>query len=329
MQEKALYFGRLPIDRYGKPMNELMVDYINHQNNRSFKVSDITFLDPVVNVNGTVSTGIQFTETSGLPTTEVGIIEYTREKIQVAIPNGQITVHSTWHDAEGVRSAIHEQYGLYLDSGTYTLVPDPTGEDTDPPIDGNGGDGGAGGDLPDGDQGVPATSTTWYTLTYLNTHLLFEGSIRVRVEPSIELLGTTISRLLDIRSYYTNVEVGKYPTELYMSEFQWVEGPQAPWLFEMTPDNVPYQRIADRLQEVTGDSWVDSPEVVPFNTRGMSIMYNGLVTDVGQDITYPYILVLQLSDAFCDNLTGVITVYYRNDYPQKPGLWGKPNQSPV
>lgn len=337
MQQSELYFGRLPIDRYGKPMNELLVDYINHQNNRSFKVSDLTFLTPIQNVNGTVSTGITFSDTSGLPTEEVVYLEYTREKIQDIIPNGQITVHSVDHEPASVRLAIQEQYGLYLDMDAISLVadpvepePDPGTEDPDLPIDDGSGTDSGDGSVIDGDEGVPPTSTTWYTLTYLNTHLLFEGAIRVRVEPSIQLLGTTISRLLDIRSYYTDVEAGKYPTELYMNDFQWMEGPQATWLFKMDPEDIPYAMVAQRLSEVTGDPWVNSIASLPFNVYGITVLYNGLVTtEYPGDIKYPYICVFKLSDEFCDNLTGVITVYYRNDQPQKPGLWGKPNSSPV
>lgn len=337
MQQSELYFGRLPIDRYGKPMNELLVDFINHQNNRSFKVSDLTFLTPIQNDNGTVSTGITFSDTSGLPTEGVAYLEYTREKINDIIPNGQITVHSVANDVEAVRLAIYEQYGLYLDTGSCTLVADPIEEpvnpdveDPDLPIDDSGGVDNGDGDLIDGDEGIPPTSTSWYTLTYLDTHLLFEGSIRVRVEPSIQLLGTTISRLLDIQSYYTDVEAGKYPTELYMNDFQWMEGPQATWLFKMDPEDIPYAMVAQRLSELTGDPWVTSITPLPFNVYGITVLYNGLVsTEYPGDIQYPYICVFKLSDEFCDNLTGVITVFYRNDQPQKPGLWGKPNSFPV
>lgn len=313
------YFGRLPVNRYGLPMKQILVRYINHQNNRDIPDPYFWFgLPEPTGTAGLVKLPIKFTTESGWETNEEQYLEYTRQSIATAIPTGQLTIHLPVDDVDvdTLTQACFNQYGLFLDAGFYEFVEtDSDGAVIDPPV------------TPDG-------SDRWFKLVIDPTHLLLEGEVKVRVVASIVGLGTTISRLVDIRTYYTNVEAGKFPTELYTKSLNLnVESEYGYMLYRLGEGTFPEEScLATMLKELTGDEWVNNMFLnKPFNIAHFTVVYNGLSSDEypAVDPSYPYILVLQLSDTFCSNLEGFLQIGYRNDRKQFPGYVGGLTIRPV
>lgn len=335
--------GFLPMDAYGKSMKLLLVDFINHQNNRSIDPSNIQFDIPTYSeVSGTISVPVRFSSGTGWDTSDVSYMEYQRQPIADTVPNGQFTIHMETLSDENILSAIFEQYGFFIDPDTFFLEEvvsgDSSGDSDSGTIDPEGDDGTTGdidGDPIDGEpipegsvtstEENPITTDVYYKLTFLDNHLLFEGSVDIRIVSSIDALGTTISRLLDIRQYYTDVEAGRYPFSMYIKTFKLgFEKDEGNLLHLMKPDTINLEDLAVMLSNVTGDTWVDSDTPCNFNVHDASFIYNGLrragTPDV--DISYPFTLVIELSNEFCDNLSGQIVFNYRHDYRSHPGYVG-------
>lgn len=310
------YFGRLPINRYGLPMYDILVDYINHQNNRNFPTTFLAFSEPTpIGEDGLVTVEVSFTSESGWSLADPGTLEYKRQFISDAVPNRLLTIHTTEVNETAVIAALLDQYGLFLDAGTYRLVEtDESGEVLVDP-------------LPE----FEVNDDRWFSLIMENTHLLLEGSVPIRRVASISLLGTTISRLLDIRQFYTDVSSGRFPTEMYVSNLCMISGSRlGQWLYYVKEDNLMSDHVLETLKELTGDEWVLSEDPHDFNLYGFQVVYNGLSSDEYKttDPNYPYVLVISLSE-LCTNLQGVIAIGYRNDRKQHPGYIGGRDIRPV
>lgn len=306
------YFGRLPIDRYGLSMDTLLVDYINHQNNRKLDVRDIVFTTPVpTGTDGMVTVGVNFAAPTGWENSN-GSLTYKRQLIADAVPNAQFTVHTEQVDEETVLDAVYKQYGFYLDEDTYLCEECDEAGVPLPPID------------PDNPPVIDLDDDRWFMLTLTNDHLLLEGSILIRRVRSIALLGTTISRLLDIRQYYTDITSKRFPVELYLKNFNLSTGSVlGQSLYYVSNTNPELDAIMQTLKELTHDEWMVQETHLDYNLVGCQILYNGLSSTeyTTTDDRYPYVLVIQLSE-FCDNLQGVISINYRNDRKQYPGFVG-------
>lgn len=315
MSSNRHYFGQLPITRYNTPMHHILVSYINHQNNRNFSNTHLTFLEPTsIGEQGLVEVSVVFTPESGLSSTSPGKLTYKRQEIKEAVPNGMFIIHTVDVTAESIKQALLEHYGFFLDEGTYTVIEtDSAGIETTPPDD------------------IELSEDRWFLLRLNNTHLLFEGEVMIRRVASIALLGTTISRLLDLREYYQDVSAGVFPVELYTANFSMVLGTElGRWLYYINDTNHFPDHVASALSKTTGDPWVVNETPSPFNIAGYQIVYNGLNNDQYQstDANYPYVLVIRLSE-MCTNLQGCITLGYRNDKKHHPGYVGGRDIRPV
>lgn len=341
MSDAHPYFGELPIDRYGKPMAALLLDYLNHQNNRLFTLSQVQFGQPIaMGGDGLVSTPVQFSEDTAFDQEAVSYLSYHRPAVRDVIPNGQFTIHLDEVSEAAILDALYEQYNFWLDEGTFLITPtDPEGNvlpppEPDEPDEGDETEAGGDGEVEDEQDPPeePPFEDQWYRLDLLPNHLLLEGYIPVRIVSSIAALGTTIGRLIDLRQYYQDVEAQRYPVELYTKQLTMVTGnEQGMVLYHITNDNPMGPELAGILQELTGDPWVCQEDPAPFNVFGYVLNYNGLrsTTYSMTDPLYPYVIAIALVNLFCTNLTGVLTIGYRNDYKQKPGWMAGRRVNPV
>jgi len=280
-------------------MKDILVDYINHYNNRNLTSDTLLFGDPSeVDEFGMIKVGLSFSTITGWQTNENAYLTYKRQDIQSAVPDSVFVVHSNDYTLNGVITAIFNQYGFYLDEGHYQIVETDASGTVLVVID-------------------ETAEERYFKIEINDTHLLLEGEILVHVVPSIELLDTSISRLIDIRSYYATVNEGPYPTELYTKPFVFnAELDEGSVLFNVDTTDLKLDVIATVLSRVSRDDWVVSDTPSAFNLKNASLIYNGLVSDdyPGTDVEYPYVLVIELSSEYCSNLIGSLIInYYNND----------------
>lgn len=342
------YFSHLPIHRFSKPMDKVLIDYVNYQNNKAIDYSFLKFSTPfAVGTHGEVGVTVSFSSDTGWQDGN-GMLTYRRIHIGQLTREGMFIIHTKDDTHESIKEALFEQYGLYLDKDTYTLTTtSDDGEDDpeNPEGDGNGtiedDDSGADPDyIPDsGDEGdvdgsegdaeseeVPVkTGTTWFELEFSNEHLLLEGRCLIKVVPSLSLLDVNISTRLKLREYYSTND-GKVPVELFANQYNFHVGTDyGSGLYHLKVDQETLPDIVtETLRSITGDEWVNTDAKAPFNLHGASVVYNGLRSDRYNttDKAYRYVLVLELSDEFCDNLKGSIVLGYQNDHRQFPGYVG-------
>ena len=122
MSNNKPYFGPKPANVYGRPMKEILLDFINHQNNRDIDPSYLIFGKPTkVGDKGEVVVGVEFSTSSGWESGD-GMLRYQREHIRNLTREGKFIIHSEDLTEEGIRTALFEQYGIYLDDDTFSIT---------------------------------------------------------------------------------------------------------------------------------------------------------------------------------------------------------------
>lgn len=175
-------------------------------------------------------------------------------------------------------------------------------------------------DEPVDEEVLPDLSSRYFKLTMLNEHLLLQGSIIIRCMPTLFFDSASIGQLLDIRRYFSSKGCERFPIEQYLNT-KVVKGTDEDGylLFNTDIDNIDYSVISRVLTYNTYDDWVVENKISPFNVNGIELLYNGLASTEypSPDRTYPYVMVLELSDEYCLNLKGKIVIAYRNEYKRK------------
>ena len=293
------------LGRFNKPSKELMVDVINQTNNRKFTSNQLMFGEPVLmSDDGKSQVVVTFaTETGWEATNEK--LTYFRSEFSKMKGCERLSIHSDYDDVQGLLDDLFDQYGVLIEAEYIDLARE--GE-------------------------VDEDGTVDYLVTFKN-HLIFFGSFYLQVRPSLELLGTTIGQLMDLREYYNNGERDKPFIELYcprgelLLDSRSVPDPVSLAALEMELYSVLENtlivggRMADIFDILTGDDWVCVDSPVPFNLYNAVVLYNGLRSSEHQTRSpkYPYSLVIELSDHYCSNLKGIITVGYMYNVPGRTG----------
>lgn len=300
---------KVVIDRYGKPSKELMVDYINAWNRSHLQPEQLRFTElEALDTTGKTRVMVEFAEHTGWSrdSTPLTYYRFHASSITAGLP---LTVHCKELDEDSIYSAIYDQYGVLFERDVTTLIQREGGAG---PLD--------------------------YTVVIHDDHLIFYGSIDVNVRQSIELLGTTIDSLMDLRTFYAYGTLKKPPVEMYATrgEFLWTDVPyDVQRRYELDLRMVDEHTVFDKntplvkiMSILTGDPWVCTPDEVPFNLYSAEFVYNGRVSNQWpiSDSKYNYTLVLELSN-FCANLSGMIRIAYR--YAENRPLTNRINSASV
>lgn len=298
---------RKPIlSRFSKPGKELLIDSINYTNNRGLTSKQVDFGVPVlISPDGTTRIQVLFKDTTGWSPLEEELT-YIRSRFSDIPGCSKLSIHSDYTDEIGIYDDVFEQYGLKLEPEYVTLTK-----------------------VDEGEYGVVN-----YLLTFVS-HPIFIGEVSLQVRPSLELLGTSIGQLMDLREYYLSGTMNKPPVDLYC--------PNGEMLLDSTvvPDNTqratyelalfsiltdspvqPGTPLVDILSSLTGDDWISElGDPAPFNLNGATVLYNGLRTDEYQveSPAFAYVMVIELSDS-CSNLQGLITIGYQYSSPYGAGM---------
>lgn len=326
------------LTRFSKASKPLLVDYINKLNNRAYTPEQFVFGTPtLLNDSGLSQVEIGFAASTGWDTAR-RTLTYNRVDLNLPLGEKPIVVHTEDDSPAGVLRAIYQQYGLLIEaehvemelvtSSFYDHVRHP-----DLP----------GFDIADLQLGIPEIPEAPHIPEYLNnknyrmvfkpTHLIFFGELQVLTRRSLDLLGTTIDSLMDLRDFYKDGNFDKPPVDLYLPSGELL----------LTDDLVPYvdrrhyesqlhivmpdSQIAvgsilpKVLRKLTGDPWTATPEHnVDFNLFGAKVLHNGFVSKNFhcKDPAFNYLLAVDLNDR-CANLSGVLKLGYRYSDSKTPG----------
>lgn len=289
--------------RFARPASETLVRWINQKNNRQFHPDQFVFGVPIDRGvgNNTVDIPFHYRETH-----ESSTLQVQRVDISLIPGLGTLAIHSHVLDVPSVLSAIHEQYGLYLDADMVEVVLED-------------------GDLEDPEAGVDGV------ITILPNHLLYVGEMTVKVRRSLVFNNNTMDRVLDLREFYSQSGEDKPYVETYQPKGLWsVEESEhynrrmvEAGLFTLGEGGlVDYTLLALLLSSITGSEWVASPTPAPFNIMNSTLLYNGLASEHPgiAPISHSYLIMLELSE-LCENLQGTLSLAYRYSTPHHPAAY--------
>lgn len=319
---------------FSKPSKEQLVDYINRKNNRLLDPDLLLFGIPVLlDETGLTEVDISFKSTSGW-SQEKSRFTYNRIDLSIMLRGQAMVVHVSDDSEAAVYKAIFEQYGIFIEPELSTLTLDALSLPDLTPID----------ELPSFEpEGVeplppvvedppPYLINKNYTLRMDAGNLVYFGSIRVVTRRSIELLGTTIDSLLDLREFYATGSMDLPRIDLLTPNgvFQLTDSgfglttrrAYESYLFNIPVDTIlgPDTKLASILSVITGDTWV-SDEARPsnFNLKGSRVLHNGFVSKdyPSHAPAFNYVIAVELGK-FCANLTGVLKIAYRYSDANNP-----------
>jgi len=323
-----------PISRFDKKSKALLVDYINRINNRLLKPEQLVFDTPVlINETGLSQVQVSAAANTGWDTSK-RTLTYNRVDLKLTMHGQPLVVHVKQATPASVIAALFEQYGLFIEPELVDLTLITT-DISDAPLNM---------DLPGFDPAngpvinvepiePPYLDNQNYRMTFKPAHLIFFGEIEILTRRSLELLGTTIDSLMDLRQFYSDGNFNRPPIDLYvpagefklddvqmilterrMYESQLYGIPEGQYLFE---SNV----VAPLLRKLTGDPWV-SVEVNDraFNLYGSQVLYNGFVSKdyTVEDPAFNFVMVVALGRK-CLNLSGIVKIAYRYSDSKTPG----------
>lgn len=323
-----------------KRMDDVLTELINHLNQTKFTYEELQFGTPMT-IDETGLLGIPVSLET-MPSETVNLLRLYPMSIDHFIDESHVVLNRDIDEPSSIVTALFEQYGIYLDEGTYTLedvspiideeevvvdeeeepvVETPVEDEEEEP----------GEEIPEVPINTPLLTDKRYLLKILDSHLYLRGEILIRLVPNLDLLGNSISSLIDLRKYFSTVNDVKYPIEAYVSNFDMTvdDYKLGEFLFESTDVNLSTIDLAYVLKRITNDEWVSEEEPAPFNLVDTRVMYNGFRKDSHLDIpeSYQYVMELVLGDK-CSNLIGVIQLGYRYDLSSKqfyrPGVFKKP-----
>lgn len=279
---------------------------INYTNNRGLTSKQVDFGVPVaISGDGHTRIPVLFKETTGWsPLNEE--LTYIRSRLTDIPGCERLSIHSDYTDEQGIFDDLFEQYGLKIEPEYVDLAEVSHDE----------------------------FGSVNYLLTFVS-HPIFIGEIELQVRPSLELLGTSIGQLMDLREFYKTGSTARPPVDLYCPNGEMLlDSRVVPdrtvlnayelALFSTLSDSpiLAGTPLVDILTSLTGDQWVCEAEAPsPFNLHNAIILYNGLRTEQYhvEAATFGYTMAIELSD-FCENLSGVITIGYQYSTPYGAGM---------
>lgn len=294
------------LNRYSKPCKELLIDYINHVNGKEFTYEQLEFGVPtLMESNGLSQVPMKFTSATGWDDTTVPLTYWRIEPSTIAGLSG-LVIHSNDRTEEAILQAVFEQYNLLLEPELIVLIAIP--EETTP-------------------------TYANFRLEFKPEHLLFFGELLIHVRPAIELLGTTIRDLLELRDFYKDGNTQLPPVDVVIPNAELKLTNDPPFTYEQRrkyetalraiPNGqllVENTVVAEMLSIMTGDIWyADGTADGPFNLFGAKVVYNDLTGDnmTFSDGAYNYVFAIELGSR-CSNLTGVLKIGYRYASPHIP-----------
>lgn len=159
----------------------------------------------------------------------------------------------------------------------------------------------------------PLLSDKRFLLTILDNHLFLSGELKLRLVPNLDILGTSISSMMDLREYLSTNVLSRYPIESYIGTMDMiVEDPVlGKSLFYLDVNEPNRILLADTLRSLTNDEWVVTDELTPFNLFDAKLLYNGKRNSrhVSVDPKCMYVLELELG-WLNSNLTGTVHIGY-------------------
>ncbi len=313
-------------NRFSQPAKVTLISWINEKNNRGFSPSQFTFRDPIkIDYDGTVDIPFIYNDTG-----EESKLRVQRINIGLVPGLQDIVIHSTAFTVQSILDSIYEQYGIYLDPNMVDVKLNKITLDTaldDGILDGF--DIGGRGKYSDGS---PRLELLDCTITMLDNHLIYEGQMFLKIRKSLLTNTDTISRLLNLREFYSQSDELKPYIETYQPSGLWAVEESNKYvrreiesrLYSIGKSNiVDYDLLANIMTTITGREWYSSHEETEFNVYGSQVLYNGLSSEhpgVGP-ITHSYLLILELSDEHCSNFQGRIHLAYRYSTPSHPGSY--------
>lgn len=324
------------LDRFNLPAKELLVGFINKKNNRGLTPSQLVFGVPVLKRgDGLSEVEVSFDPSTGWAADDQKrTLGYFRTDLEVYLNKKPLIVHVEEDTNAALLKAILEQYGLLLEPNlieidliTSSLAdsvynPDLFGFEPE--------------DVVDAEEVIPPPAyliNRNYRITFKDEHLVFIGGLDVYTRRSLEMLGTTIDSLIDLREFYTdgNFELPKADLVIPNGELYINEETYDAYINRKAASTALYEtkvgpilgesRIASILRKLTGDPWIiEDARGLDFNLYGTDVIYNGFVKiEYGlQRAAYNYVLVLALGPK-CGNLTGYIKIGYQFSSSKVPG----------
>lgn len=322
------------IGRFSKKSKPLLVDYINRINNRALVPEQLEFGVPLlINDSGLSQVEISFSSTTGWDTAK-RVLTYNRVDLNMILHNAPIVVHVPDYTPESLYKAILEQYGVLIEPELVdlTLVTASLNDAIFTPnlLGFQAADSAVSVEVP---IEPPYLDNRNYSLTFKDKHLIFFGSVQVMTRRSLDLLGTTIDSLMDLRAFYADGNFDRPPVDLYLpnselkvSELELLTTERRMYesqLYSILPQTTIQvgTPLVPLLRQLTGDQWISADvSDQPFNVFGAEVLYNGFVNKdySATDPAYNYLLALKLGNA-CTNLSGIIKIAYRYSDSKTPG----------
>ena len=296
---------RLPIlSRYSLPSKKLLINYINHTNNRDLNQDQINFGTPILlDAAGKSQVPVSFHESTGWEQSNK-LLTYFRTEFSRIPGCERLSIYSNHTTQQELLDDVFAQYGLLLELQYVTI--DQVSWDEDGVID--------------------------YTVTFVD-HLIFFGSFALQVRPAMEFLGTSIGQMMDLRAFYMDGNRNRIPIDLYTPNGELLLNaeivPDRTFrsalelalysVLTNTPINTPIP-AAGVMETLTGDEWLCVDNTAPFNLKGSVVVYNGLRTEQYQveSPAYSYVMVIEIGE-LCSNLQGLITIGYQYSQPFATG----------
>jgi len=321
------------LSRFKKKSKDLLIDYINFKNNRGFRPDQILFGVPeMVDENtGLTHVELQFKEELGW-SRDKAILAYKRLDINQLMGNKPIVLHVAEETDEAIYAALLEQYGWLLEPELADLEISSRGFESAASNTNLGGF-----EVEDNSEGEevivpPYLENRNYILTFKPENLMYYGEVKIFTRKSIELLGTTIDSLLDLREFYADGNYDRPFVDLfgdagafYVTDEKTGDKTRRAWesmLYELTVEQTidVGSGFPKLMQLLTGDEWVISSEKVPFNLNDVKVVYNGFVSKDYSvpDPAYNYVVALELGP-LCENLQGIFKIGYRFSDSRTPG----------
>lgn len=309
-------------NRFSQPAKSTLISWINEKNNRGFYPSQFTFRDPIpIDYDGTVDIPFIYNDTG-----EESKLRVQRVNIGLVPGLQDIVIHSTAFTVQSILDSIFEQYGLFLDPDMVAVKLNKIGLD-DALSDGilDGFDIGGRGVYSEGSHRLELLDCT---ITMKDNHLVYEGEIFLKIRKSLLTNTDTISRMMDLREFYSQSDEMKPYVETYQPCGLWTVDESDKYvrreiesrLYSLGKDGIVDYRLLSRLlSDITNNEWVSDNIEAPFNIMNSRVLYNGLSSEHPgiAPISHSYLLILELSD-LCENLQGRIHIAYRYSRPTHP-----------